>query len=256
MRRTVEFDTIAPLYDETRRPPSDDEIQTLVSLFAECHTILDAGIGTGRFAAPLLAQGFDIVGVDLSVRMMERARVKGVASLVRADLRRLPLRTDAVEAAFMAHVLQLLADPRDVLRELGRVSRRRVVVLLPDWSDREPRGPWRELRERYRAIAAELGYTLPERPPRYQHTVEELSALAVPLEVRSMTVPPRSDATREEWMTRWAGRWLAASQIPPEVHAEIVRRLQAEQRITPGIWNHPRSERFICWSADRLRAIQ
>ncbi len=136
MSGDVEFDRIAPVYDETRPPPSEEEVRALAEILTGCRTILDAGVGTGRFAIPLHAHDFDVLGVDLSLGLMRRARAEGITRLVRADLTQLPFPSKVVDAAFMAHVLQLVPDPRPVLRELGRVARHRVVIVRPEWSER------------------------------------------------------------------------------------------------------------------------
>jgi ubiquinone/menaquinone biosynthesis C-methylase UbiE len=248
----VEFDGIAPIYDETRPAPSEAELGALCELLAGCRTILDAGVGTGRFAVPLRARQFEIVGVDLSLGMMRRARAKGIARLVRADLRRLPLSDGSVDAAFLAHVLQLVPEPRPLLGELGRVTRSVVVALLPQWGEHRPAGTRRRLMERYRALAAELGYPLPERGKRYEHTLEQLSAIAPPKAVRTVTGPSRDGQTFDERFARWAALSLGRNQLPPEVHAEIVRRLKAEFPIDLARTLHPREARFVVWDSPAL----
>lgn len=166
MPARVEFDDIAPFYDETRPAPVPAELDAISDLLGACRTVLDAGIGTGRFAVPLSKRGFEMIGIDLSIEMMRRAQGKGIRSLVRADLQRLPFQDRSIDAAFMAHVLQLLPDPWPALRELGRVARRTVVVALPEWNEGRGAGDRIRMRSRYREIAAELGYSLPQRAPR------------------------------------------------------------------------------------------
>jgi ubiquinone/menaquinone biosynthesis C-methylase UbiE len=252
MSGDVEFDHIAPEYDETRRAPTDEELQTLTGLLEGCRTVLDAGVGTGRFAVPLRAQQFGIIGVDLSLGMMRRARAKGIDPLVRANLLHLPFRDKSVDAAFMAHVIQLLADPGPVLHDLGRVARRAVVVLLPQWSDRRPTSTWREFRVRYRELAAELGHPLPARAERYRHTLEELSAIALPVRVQVVTGPPALSLTPEEHFARWQSRAFGGARLPPEVHAEILRRLSAEHPVDPAEWRRPQTIRFVAWDPSTL----
>jgi len=252
MSDDVEFDRIAPVYDETRPAPSAAELETLGALLRGCRTVLDAGVGTGRFAVPLGGRGFEVVGVDLSLGMMARARTKGVIALVRANVLRLPLADRAVDAAFMSHVLQLIPDPRAVLRELSRVARRRVVVELPQWFEHAPSGSWRERRTRYRELAVELGYPLPERGPRYWHSVEELSGIARPTEVRVVARALPEGELSEERAGRWAAEMMGGGGIPTEVHAEILRRLRAEFPQDAARWRRPRTSRFVVWDARRL----
>jgi len=254
MAGEVEFDRIAPVYDETRPPPSPEELAALTALLTGCRSLLDAGVGTGRFAGPLRERGFEVVGVDLSLEMMRRARTKGITSLVRANLLPLPLSDGTVDAAFMAHVLQLIPEPRRALSELGRVARHQVVVQLPEWFERRPSEAWRARRARYRELAAELGYSLPERGQRYWHTLEELSAIAAPREVRVVERPWPPDHPSDERFSRWMAEMVGGGRIPPEVHTEIVRRLRvefpSERSAGP---RPPRTSRFVAWDASRLR---
>src|SRR6516225_5852084 len=50
--------------------------------------VLDAGCGPGAYAEWLVDQGAEVVGVDISQRMVElaRRRLKGRASVIHADL--------------------------------------------------------------------------------------------------------------------------------------------------------------------------
>lgn len=59
--------------------------------------MLDLGCGDGRHLAPLRAAGYAAIGLDLSWPLLVAARGQG-APLVRADMRRLPVRDDACGA--------------------------------------------------------------------------------------------------------------------------------------------------------------
>ncbi len=67
------------LYDEK---DYERECDLVERVFAEhgdgdLRTILDLGCGTGNHAFPLARRGYDVVGVDRSEAMLERARAKG-----------------------------------------------------------------------------------------------------------------------------------------------------------------------------------
>jgi ubiquinone/menaquinone biosynthesis C-methylase UbiE len=256
MSAEVEFDRVAPTYDETRRAPTDDELRTLVELLPDCRSVVDGGVGTGRFAAPLRARGFDVLGVDLSLAMMQRARAKGLTALVRADLRRLPLRDGAADAAFTSHVLQLVPEPSVVLRELARIAQRKVVVLLPERPHPASDDRRAEFYRRYRSIAGELGYALPERGPRFWHTLEDLTRVAVPELVRVMEQQPPALTDGAVRGRSDPASWFGRMAVPPEVHAEILRRLGSENRPERSGGNRPRTERFIVWEPAVLRNAQ
>jgi hypothetical protein len=59
----------------------------------------------------------------------------------------------------------------------------------------------------------------------------------------------------EERMARWARMLSGGGQLPPEVHAEIVRRLQLERPIDPATWARDRSSRFVAWDPKDLQSM-
>ena len=128
----AEFDEIAPVYDETRGV-LDDETSTGIKEMLEkhgCHSILEIGIGTGRVALPLIKDDFQVTGVDLSRKMMERASKKGVKNLVLAEGSREPFKNKSFDATMMAHVFHIMQDPISVLHESARVSKIGVFALV------------------------------------------------------------------------------------------------------------------------------
>ena len=71
------FDTQAETYEENPfTHHTDAEVEFFLRLFAlpKGASILDVGCGTGRHARALAARGYEVVGVDLSPRMIEVAR--------------------------------------------------------------------------------------------------------------------------------------------------------------------------------------
>lgn len=76
-------------------------------------TVFDAGCGTGRVAIELAARGFDVVGVDLDVDMVDRARAKAPhLQWLCADLARVDLAT-TFDVVVMAGNVLLFARPQD-----------------------------------------------------------------------------------------------------------------------------------------------
>jgi SAM-dependent methyltransferase len=90
-------------------------------------TVLDAGCGTGHFAAALAARGYRVVGVDPAAPMLARARQR--VPVARADGLRLPFADASFDAALSVSVLEFTDQPEAHLAELRRVARERVVVL-------------------------------------------------------------------------------------------------------------------------------
>jgi SAM-dependent methyltransferase len=253
-----EFDLIAPVYDETRGPPPAVELRGILDALEGCRRVLEAGVGTGRYASRLLAAGHEVTGVDISREMMRHARQKGVHRLLLGDVHRLPFRDASFDASLMVHVLQLLPDPALPLRELGRVSTQAVVALLPDHSEQ---GAWmdgrgRKFRERYREVAAELGYDLPARAPRFWENTEKVVQLVKPRSLTEIEFSvPRDPARRERWL-RDARTFGGMIHIPPEVHEKIVARLREEFRAQePSSAERKRRVRVATWDPAELRRI-
>ncbi|MFD4631107.1 class I SAM-dependent methyltransferase [Streptomyces sp. NPDC058284] len=99
-------------------------------------SVLDAGCGTGR-ALPALRDAVGpsgvVLGVDLTPAMLEAATRAGRhhhGELVRADVARLPLRAESLDAVFGAGLIAHLPDPAENLRELRRVVRPGGLLAL------------------------------------------------------------------------------------------------------------------------------
>lgn len=91
--------------------------------------VLDAGCGTGRALAALRAAvgpAGTVLGADVTPQMLDAARHAGRDAegvLLLADVARLPLRDEALDAVFAAGLIAHLPDPGANLRELARVVR-------------------------------------------------------------------------------------------------------------------------------------
>jgi ubiquinone/menaquinone biosynthesis C-methylase UbiE len=99
-------------------------------------TVVDLPCGTGRFTGHLARAGYEVIGSDISVEMMQQAatlpsvRHANIKGYVRADAEALPFKAKSTDCLmsirFLFHV-----DPdtrRRMLREFGRVSRRWIIA--------------------------------------------------------------------------------------------------------------------------------
>ena len=124
------FDRIAPVYDAMNRAMTvglDLRWRRLAAgaVVRPGDRVLDAACGTGDLAlADLRAGARDVVGLDFSERMLERARRKsGAIEWVRGDLLALPFPDGSFDAATIGFGARTLADLELGLRELRRVLR-------------------------------------------------------------------------------------------------------------------------------------
>lgn len=126
MLSSLSFDRIADRYDDTRGGEDRGRrfAGELDRFLVPGARILEVGVGTGIIARALMDLGHDVVGVDLSVRMLERARRRlGAPVVVAGDARRLPFADASFDQAVSVWVLHVVGDIAGVLREVARILR-------------------------------------------------------------------------------------------------------------------------------------
>jgi ubiquinone/menaquinone biosynthesis C-methylase UbiE len=98
--------------------------------------VLDVCVGSGMDAELLARHGANVVGLDISLgalgRAKQRARRYGLKYLlVAGDAEQLPFRSDTFDYAFVHDGLHHLDDPHQALSEMARVSRSGVALTEP-----------------------------------------------------------------------------------------------------------------------------
>lgn len=216
---SLSFDRAASIYDDTRAIPAEASArvtQAILDLAPPDRPLLEAGVGTGRIAAPLLRGGAPLIGVDLSGEMMRRLRAKVEhAPLAQADVSRLPFPTASFGVVLTVHVLHLVGPWRDALREF-----RRVLIpgglYLNSHNYRHTDSPYHRLRERWHALVEARGYAW--RRPGAQDEEEVLAEVqAMGAQVELLTV------------TQWAG-----AVTVQEVLNDIAARTSSDTWGVPG----------------------
>ena len=101
--------------------------------FERVGSVLDVPCGTGRFTELLLGAGKHVVNADRSRAMLLAAREKDAAgrvNLVECDAARLPFADRSFDLVLSVRFFLHVPKPMraGILREMGRVSRRFVVV--------------------------------------------------------------------------------------------------------------------------------
>lgn len=114
--------------------------------------VLELGCGTGRVALPVARAGTSLVGVDISARMLQRARARvrrarqgARVRLVRGDIRRLPFRDEGFALVMAPYgILQSLVAEADLRAALAAVAAllrpggrlvMELVADLPAWQE-------------------------------------------------------------------------------------------------------------------------
>jgi ubiquinone/menaquinone biosynthesis C-methylase UbiE len=122
---SLPFDRIAHSYDETRG--GEDRGRRFAAELARflhpALPVLEVGVGTGVVALGLGELGYHVVGVDLSLPMLETAKRRIGPRVAQADARRLPLADGSFDQAYSVWVLHVVGDVAAVLGEVGRILR-------------------------------------------------------------------------------------------------------------------------------------
>lgn len=231
------FDCAAEFYDRTRGPPSDAMRQLVKALVYELRgyaRVLDVGVGTGRFAQPFQDAGLEIVGIDIAGKMLEKAVLKKVRNLLRSDACHLPFREKAFEASVCIHLLHLISDWQDALREICRVTR--DIMLSMMYTSENP------VRQTYNRLLDEYGFKT-QRPGKGEW------------ELKDMVKPWKSvfacafDNSADQLIGHLSRRAYSSQwQIPEEVNAEVVYELR--QQFSGRVF--PAEVRVLVWHIDDL----
>ena len=245
----AEYDSMADEYDATRESATQTEVDALSRSLDGCRTVLDVGVGTGRFAKPLSALGFEVTGMDVSRRMLLKAREKGLGRLLLGDAYRMPFRDKSFDAAIIIHVLHVVVDWATVMQDLGRVTRGPVMSIL-----RVPQGAGTPpvLPAGNQVPRSGTGYPVRTQHRMWQNELE-LRARVPPLKlerIRDETISiPVADAVR----SMHAKRAMGAQIVPPEVKQQMLERIIA----MTGVQKVQRRvvEDLAVWSADDLQAL-
>lgn len=246
---SVPFDRIADRFDQTRGYPEHvmaDVMSALESVLDRNEAILDAGVGTGRFAAPLQEKGFRIVGVDLSPRMLEKAKEKSVDDLVRGDLRFLPFGDRVFGAAMSIHVLHLISDWRTALAEIGRVTKGVYISVAFEKED----SPAQRIRDYYDEICAKLGYDTSHPGMRER----ELPDVLAP-DTQRPIIQHEHEVDVEGLISDYESRTFSSQwTVPEDIHSgaiDAMRERYGDTGTAKGI------ERIslLTWNAQRLRDL-
>jgi SAM-dependent methyltransferase len=149
------WDLAAPMYEPLWRDqlaPAQVELMTCAGLMPG-ERVLDVGCGTGIVAldaAARVAPGGDVVGVDLSSRMLGVAQRRAMqerctnVSFERMNAEQLGLPDSSFNVALCALALMYMPGPERAVLEMRRVLRPGGRIVLAVWGERSRCG-WAQL---------------------------------------------------------------------------------------------------------------
>ena len=208
----MSFDQAAKFYDRTRGydPASTAKaVAFLADNIEKQKNVLDVGVGSGRFAAPLQRLGFTVAGVDVSREMLKVA-AENVRILTLADARSLPFASKAFGSTVSVHLFHLVANWENILAEIMRVTQNNLLTVFDDI---ECRGV--DPREEYRRLAGGLRY-----PGLHESS---LIPLAPPYRLKLVATEkrPADELLQHLKDKRFSYQW----KVPDPVHRKAIRNL-------------------------------
>ena len=154
----------APVYDHTFGRFTTEGRRHAVEIINQRHgRVLEVGVGTG-LSLPSYAPRLEIVGIDLSPDMLEKAREKvieeglrNVTGLHEMDAGELTFPDASFDTVVAMYVITVVPEPEKVMRELARVTKvGGQVILVNHFSQDEGVRGWVE--RRMAPFADKLGW--------------------------------------------------------------------------------------------------
>ncbi|RTL71563.1 MAG: class I SAM-dependent methyltransferase [Hyphomicrobiales bacterium] len=154
----------APFYDRTFGVVASEGRKHAVQIINRSSgRVLEVGVGTG-LSLPTYRRDLDIVGIDLSPDMLEKARervrkdrLRHVSGLHEMDAGNLQFPDASFDTVVAMYVMTVVPEPEKVMRELSRVCRPGGQVLIVNhFSSEEGMRGWVE--RRMAPFADKLGW--------------------------------------------------------------------------------------------------
>lgn len=187
------FSTIAERYDLITRLLSYGQDRRWKARVAELAAArpgmraLDLACGTGDIAFTLATRGADVVGLDITHRMLQLARSKGgAAQFVTGDMLALPFGDEAFDLVTTGYGLRNVPDIPRAIAEMQRVLKPGGILLSLDFN--RPANPI--VRGVYLAyltlVGSTLGFILHRDPDTYRYIPESIRRYPGAIELKAM----------------------------------------------------------------------
>lgn len=116
---------------DTTEKPNISHI-SILSVLPNGKKILDVGCGTGTLAYELKKNRYDTTGLDISKFAIEKARKKGINAKQHDLDKKLPFADESFDCSICCQVLQHIFKPSSLIKEMTRVSKKYVVINVPN----------------------------------------------------------------------------------------------------------------------------
>jgi demethylmenaquinone methyltransferase/2-methoxy-6-polyprenyl-1,4-benzoquinol methylase len=129
------YDITSKLYDERYGEEQRRKYcRALQNVDVKDMIVLDLGCGSGLFFSEIAGKAETVIGVDVSLNLLQKAKEKAKnyrgVSVLRADADHLPLRNESFDRVFAYTVLQNIPKPKATLKEVRRVSKYKGKIVV------------------------------------------------------------------------------------------------------------------------------
>jgi len=104
------------------------EAEYVYNELRNCEKILDVGCGIGPIEQNLPT--LNIIGFDVSEKMLEEARKRSDKAFIQGNAEHLSVKDSTFDAVFTVTTLEFLDDYEKAVKEIARVTKRRGKVLV------------------------------------------------------------------------------------------------------------------------------
>jgi ubiquinone/menaquinone biosynthesis C-methylase UbiE len=128
------YDLTAEMYDSRYTEEQEAKYYAALTSMQPTGLVLDVGCGTGLLFNHVASQSEQVVGVDISKKLLlqakERVDKPRNVELVQADADHLPFKNGLFNAVFAFTVLQNMPKPNETLMEIRRSAVRGACVVV------------------------------------------------------------------------------------------------------------------------------
>jgi demethylmenaquinone methyltransferase/2-methoxy-6-polyprenyl-1,4-benzoquinol methylase len=130
------YDFSAPVYDAQYAEEQNAKMKVALNStnINKDSIVLDAGCGTGLLFKHIEQTAKLIVGLDISLKILKKAKkhVKQLpkVAVIRADADFIPFQNNIFDTTFAITLLQNMSDPLVTLNELKRVSKNHATLII------------------------------------------------------------------------------------------------------------------------------
>jgi SAM-dependent methyltransferase len=263
MTRRVDFSGNAAVYDDRHGGAAEESglrrICEAAALDAGS-TILDIGAGTGRVSIPLCDLGYRVIAVEPAAGMLEKLRAKAGQRRIetlQAEGSGLPMESQSIDAVFIARLLYLTPDWRQILGEASRVLKS-DGVLVHEWGNGTSEEPWVLVRQMARVLFQSEGIASPFHPgARLESEVDTyLASLGLLSNIR-LVVGSGSKTSLREFLRRLVdGELSYIWDVPAEVREKCLPRLKQWAESTLDLDTLINMPKHIEWAVYKRRVAQ